>query len=95
MSFRMMMASGASHDQQVREALDCLESHHPQVYASIAAKFPEVDNWKWENSASRAWIDTDAMGVDPEFTSWLADELESTDVVEWRDGDLWVWFSGP
>lgn len=95
MSMRMMMSSGASHDQQVKEALDCLLNEHPQLHLKIQEQFPELENDGWIWQPGEAWLDTEAMGVDHEFTSWLADALEELDVIEWRDGDLWVWFSGP
>ena len=95
MSFRCMASGHASFDQQVKEAIECLEADYPQLYTKIQRQFPEIDNWQFEDTPSHAWIDTEVMGVDAEFTSHLADALEELDVIEWRDGELWVWFSGP
>lgn len=95
MSFRCMADGHASFDQQVHEAIECLESDYPHLWQQIRDRFPEIEKWQWEDTPSHAWIDKDAMEVDPEFTSWLADALEELDVIEWRDGELWVWFSGP
>lgn len=95
MPFCLMADGHASHDQQVHVALECLLNEYPHLHLKIQEKFPELENdgWKWEPLISR--IDHEAMGVDPEFTSWLADALEELEVIEWRDGELWVWFSGP
>ena len=35
-----------------------------------------------------SWLNTEAMGVDPEFSSWLIDAIEDTGYAVWEDGEL-------
>lgn len=77
-----------SHDTQVLDALDYLRVNHEDAYASILADFPKVADIEWSGS----WFDTDAMGVDPEYSSWLADAIEATGLVQWFEGEP---YAGP
>lgn len=74
-------SSGASHDQQASDALDYLRLEHPAAYADVRREFPETLRW------NGAWIDTAAMEVHDEWSSWLTDAIESTDWVQWHDGE--------
>ena len=74
-----------SHDTQVSDAMSFLETHHPEAFAEVLAKFPEWPDRKWEGS----WLDTDAMGVDVEWSSWLCDAIENTGLVSWWEGEPW------
>lgn len=75
-----------SQDQQVSDALDWMRVTHPTAYAAVRRHFPETLQW------SGSWIDTDAMGVDCEWSSWLCDAIEETGLVLWIDGEP---FAGP
>jgi hypothetical protein len=75
-----------SHDQQVADAMAYLALTHPQHFASIVADFPEWANVQFDGS----WINTTAMGVDPEWPMWLTDAIEQTGRVRWDDGEPWA-----
>lgn len=72
-----------SFDQQVIDAMDYLRVFHVSAYCKVRAEFPETIIWD-DNSS---WLDYEAMGVDQEWSSWLADAIESTGLVEWIDGE--------
>ncbi len=73
-----------SHDQQVSDALDWLRLTHPIAYSSVRKHFPETLRW------SGPWMDTDAMDVDCEWSSWLCDAIKETGLVRWIDGEPWA-----
>jgi hypothetical protein len=73
-----------SVDQQMNDALDYLRVFHTDVFCEIRKHFP--DTFKWEGS----WLDTDAMGVDQEYSSWLIDAIEATDLIYWEEGEPWA-----
>lgn len=70
-----------SFHQQVSDALEYLRLNHANAYCQIRRAFHETLQW------SGSWLDTDAMGVDAEWPQWLADEIETTELVEWCDGE--------
>ena len=75
-----------SHDQQVLDVMDYLEIEDGIAFSHLINMFPE-----WLNvSFDGAWIDTDAMDVDVEFTSWLVDEIEACSNVMWHDGEPYM-----
>jgi hypothetical protein len=76
--------NGFSTDLQVTDALAWLRLAWPDAYAAVRADFPE--NLVFGESGS-AWFDTDAMDVDIEWGSWLADALENTGHIVWWDGE--------
>ena len=76
-----------STDLQTMEGLAFIRENYPTDFAKVRAEFPETDSLVWSGS----WVDTETMGLDPEWSSWLADAVESTGRVEWSDGDLWGW----
>lgn len=76
-------SNGFSHDTQVKDALDYLEHNHNGVWEDLVKQFPEALNITWDGS----WFDTEAMGVDEEYSSWLCDAIEETGLVEWDEGE--------
>lgn len=74
-----------SADDQTRDAID--RGLTPDQRASFSAEFPEWDTLQWEGS----WVDTDASGVDPEYTSWVRDWLESHTAIQWDDGEPYLY----
>ena len=84
-----MTAISSNHysvDQQVKDALDFLQTETPKVYDALVSDFPEVTNIRYSGS----WFDTEAMGVDLEWSSWLIDRIESTGLVIWEEGEPWA-----
>jgi hypothetical protein len=72
-----------SVDQQAADALDYLRLNDVPAYVSIMADFGESIVW------SGGWFDHEAMGVDPEWGSWLVDAIEDRSAVVWVDGEPW------
>lgn len=83
---RAISSNHASHDDQVEDAMDYLRHEHPDAYGSIVQKFPEYP----ERQLDGGWYDTETMGVDPEWSSWLTDAIEQTGLVIWEEGEPWV-----
>ena len=87
---RVSISSGHfSHDMQVADAMSYLETNHNDDYREIIEQF----DWKatkWIGS----WVDTEAMGVDQEWSSWLCDAIEDTGHVWWEDGEPWAYRDG-
>jgi hypothetical protein len=75
-----------SVDQQAVDAMTHLQHHHEDNYATVIAEFPEFESYKFQSSTS-SWFDTDAMGVDIEWGSWLIDKIEQTSDITWEDGE--------
>jgi hypothetical protein len=81
-----MYAVSSNHfsvDQQIADAIDALPDDDRALFN---AEFPEWDNLVWSGS----WVDTDASGVDVEYTSWVADWLESRTGIFWEEGEPWM-----
>lgn len=78
-----LSSCGASHDMQLVDSLEFLRSEYPDIYAGILSRFPEYDDAEFDGS----WLDTETLGVDPEWSSWLTDDVESSGVVMWEDGE--------
>lgn len=74
-----------STDQQVIDAMDHLQLAEPAAYHKVLADFPEYANHVFDG----AWFDTEAMGVDPEWSSWLVDAIENTALITWWEGEPW------
>lgn len=74
-----------STDLQALDVLNWMEVEHPIAFEAIRSQFPEVGNIIFEIS----WFDTEAMGVDQEWGSWLVDALEGTGLVWWEEGEPW------
>lgn len=101
---RAVAPTGSSDHQQVVWALRALEGYdapdplpglpgEPSLDAAdepagraIRREFPELDSLVWDGS----WIDTEAMGVDPEWVDELVRAIEDTGVVQWIDGEPFV-----
>ena len=74
-------SNGFSFDTQVSDALDYLRINHVDAYVKIRQEFSETLVW------DGSWLDCEAMGVDPDWPSWLVDAIENTGLVEWIDGE--------
>ena len=74
-----------SVDGQAIDAMSHLRHSHPSHYANVLREFPEFEDYKLGEHSS--WFDTDAMGVDVEWGSWLVDAIEQTGVIMWDDGE--------
>ena len=77
-----------SHDQQIADAVDWLRHNARPVYETMLAHFPEWERVEWEEYGS--WLDTEAMGVDGEWSSWLCDWIENNTPIYWEEGEPWV-----
>ena len=75
-----------SVDLQAQDAMDWLEVNHLDAYGNVLKGFPEWPYRVFDGS----WLNTEAMGVDPEFSSWLIDAIEDTGYVVWEDGEPWA-----
>jgi hypothetical protein len=83
-----MSAISSNHysvDCQAIDAMGYLEREHPDDYAKVLADFPEYPDHKMSGSS----FDTEAMGVDIEWSSWLVDAIEATGKVHWEEGEPW------
>lgn len=76
-----------SHDMQVSDALSFMADHHPHEHAAIIAAHPELGRLVWYGS----WVDTDAMGANPDLMSWVADSVEQSQCVWWSDGEPYAY----
>lgn len=76
-------SNGFSHDMQVNDALEWLRHGHLAAYNVIVRANSELQNIIMDG----AYWDTEAMGVDIEMSSWVADEIENTGLVTWEDGE--------
>lgn len=74
-------------DSQSEDAMGWLAENFPRHYDAIMEKFPEYERRIFGEHSS--WFDTEAMGVDDEWGSWLVDAIEATGVVYWQDGEPW------
>lgn len=81
-------SNGYSHDQQVHDALIHLKNIWPEDYRKVLGTFPEIEEIEFGEHSS--WFDTEAMGVDQEFSSWLCDSIENTGHILWIDGEPWA-----
>ena len=72
-----------SVDQQIADAVDALTTKEREEFDK---EFPEWRDLKWAGS----WVDTEAMGVDSEWSSWVADWIEENTGIYWEDGEPWL-----
>lgn len=77
-----------SVDAQVEDAMFYLEHNHPDEFARIVEKFPEWNTRTMGEHSS--WFDTESMGVEPDWSSWLVDAIEDTGLVLWEEGEPWL-----
>lgn len=85
---RSLSSNHFSHDQQVADVIAWHLSTEQKV--KLFEEFPEAQNIKFEGHVGSSAWDTEAMGVDVEYTSWLADWIEANTEVYWEDGEPWV-----
>jgi hypothetical protein len=84
---KALSSNGFSHDMQVDDVLDYLRGTVAEGdYNNIIHKFPEVDKRILEGG----WFDTDAMGVEAEWSMWVTDYIEESFEVFWWEGEPWV-----
>ena len=79
---------GSNHDSvdgQISDALSHLEAFHPAAYREVLEQFPEIAEIVMGDHST--WWDTEAMGVDGEFPSWVLDAIQQT----WKDGAKVMW----
>lgn len=75
-----------SVDQQALDAFDWINARYPESGEHILSEFPELQFLQWELSH----FDTEAMGVDIEWGSWLIEAIEATGLVWWEEGEPWA-----
>lgn len=74
-----------SVDLQAVDALKYIEDNHSEAYSKLLEEFPEIPKITFTGHGS--WMDTEAMGVDQEWSSWLIDAIELTGLVIWEEGE--------
>lgn len=70
-----------SLDLQIVDVLDWLERNYPAGYAEVREAFPE------EIRLDGSHFDIEAMGVEADYSSWLAEAIEATGLVGWYEGE--------
>lgn len=78
-----------SLDTQLVDAVSYLESTHPALYTKFLEATPEWER-RTMGEGHSSWFDTDAMGVDVEWSSWCVDWIEANTPIYWEDGEPWV-----
>ena len=73
-----------SVDQQALDALSWLAANCPDKLKSILKEFPE------KPIMAGSHFNTEAMGVDPEWGSWLLEAIENTGYITWEDSEPWA-----
>lgn len=76
-----------STDTQALDVLAWMRIQHPRSYCAVLREFPEAGS---DLKMDGSWFATEAMGVDPEWGSWLVDALESSGLVAWQEGEPWA-----
>jgi len=72
-----------SVDIQASAALDWLRFFQPEAYCEVRKDFAETIIW----DELGTHFDTEAMGVDIEWGSWLIDAIEATGFIWWEEGE--------
>lgn len=89
-SERSSLSSGHfSTDTQLEDAVGFLEDSDHDLYVKFLDEFPEWTTRTMGEGIS-SWFDTDAMGVDIEWSNWCIDWLEANTGIYWEDGEPWV-----
>jgi len=78
-----LSSNGFSHDLQVQDVMNYLRLNDVANYVAIKREFPE--NMIFADRSSQ--LDTEAMGVDIEWSCWLTDKIEQDTNVEWWEGE--------
>ena len=68
-----------SFEIQLFDSLEFLKLAYPDKYREVLKQFPEIEHAIWDD----LWLDN----VDPDYSSWLADAIEATDLITWIDGE--------
>lgn len=79
-----------SVDDQAIDAMRWLYDEHRDAWDDIVSELPEFMANGGVLLMEGSWFDTEAMGVDPEWGSWLVDAIENTGLVRWEEGEPWV-----
>lgn len=82
-----------STDSQAVDAMTWLHTNHRDVWDGLIDEFDDYETLierQRELDSEWAWLDTDALGVDPDYMSWLVDAIEATGLVIWEDGEPWA-----
>ena len=78
-----------SVDQQLVDVLAAMAngvvSYTGGASWKVEEVFPELANIQWTQYGT--WFDTEAMGVDEEYSSWVIDWIESWTNVSWVEGE--------
>lgn len=69
-----------SHHGNENSARAAVDNLGPRQWVKFRAAFPEWERW---------YQDQYADDIDPEYTSWVQDWIESNTRMYWEDGDLW------
>lgn len=76
-----------SVDDQIEDAMDYL-ANWGEDWNKVVNQFPEWRERVWEEPL-RSHFDTEAMGVNEEWASWLIEAIEATGRVKWEDDEPW------
>lgn len=90
MSADALSSNHYSVDGQLDDVIHYLDACRPTIYAAMVAAFPEVPTRAMGDTMS-AEYDTNAMGVDVEWSCWLIDWIEQNSNVIWEEGEPWLW----
>lgn len=88
-----LSSNGFSVDDQMADVVSYLslsDEYGALMEGEFLAAFPEYNSLTWSGS----WVDTEASGVDLEYTSWVIDWLEAHTPVYWDEGEPWLAESG-
>lgn len=77
MARQLVADSHHGFENQVRAAVSALG---PRQTVKFQREFPEWERWHEDQYAD---------DIDPEYSSWVADWIESNTQMFWDDGDLW------
>jgi hypothetical protein len=85
-----------STDLQIADVVSFVERKFPDDYRALVAEFPELPKALATLSGWSAWVDTDELGLDPEFMSWVADWIEERSFANSGTvGSYWItWLDG-
>lgn len=84
-----LSSSHYSVDDQLQDVVNWLETTAPDTYAEFVAAFPEWPT-RTMGEGHSSWFDTEAMGVNAEWSSWCIDWIESHTAIWWEDGEPWT-----
>lgn len=73
----------SSPDTQAVLALEYLRLNHVETYCEVRKNFPETFKFNEYDT----WFDTEAMGVECDYGSWLIDAIENTGIITWWEGE--------